>query len=112
MYYFSNDGYTIRKVDPSKVGTDKWDTKTDIYWSDNNFVYFEYNNNLWTCSFNDSLGVWQIGYTYNMTESAPSAPTQDGTYVLKATVLNGKVTYSWVVDEVPQAVQITNQILG
>ena len=111
LYYFSNDGYTIRKVDPSKVGTDKWDTKTDIYWSDNSFVYFEYNNNLWTCSFNDSLGVWQIGYTYNMTESAPEAPTQDGTYVLKATVLNGKVTYSWVVDEVPQAVQITNQIL-
>ena len=109
LYYFWDSG--IRKVDPSQVGTDKWDTITDIYWLSSNYVYFEYNNNLWTTVFDDSLGVYQFGYTYNMTESAPAAPTQDGTYVLKATVLNGQVTYSWVVDEVPQAVQITNQIL-
>ena len=111
LYYFSNDGSTIKKVDPSKVGTDKWDTPTYIYWSAVDYVYFEYNNNLWTCTFNDSLGVYQFGYTYSITKSAPAVPTQDGTYVLKATVLNGQVTYSWEVDEVPQAVQITNQIL-
>ena len=104
LYYFGDN--QIRKVDPSKVGTDKWDTVTDIYFSDSNFVYFEYNNNLWTITDNN-----QIGYTYNMTKSAPAVPTQDGTYVLKATVLNGQVTYSWVVDEVAQALQITNQIL-
>ena len=112
LYYFSNDSDTIRKFDPSKIDTNEWDTKTDIYLSDSNFVYFEYDNNLWTCSYNDSLGVYQLGYTYSIIKSAPAAPTQNGTYVLKATVLNGKVTYSWVVDEVPQAVQITNQILG
>ena len=110
LYYFGVGGI-IRKVDPSKFDSYEFDTKTDIYWSDSNYVYFEYNNNLWTCSFNDSLGVDQIGYTYGITKSAPAVPTQDGTYVLKATVLNGKVTYSWVVDEIPQAVQITNQIL-
>ena len=111
LYYFSSDSNTIRKVDPSQVGTDKWDTRTDIYLSSDDNVYVEYNNNLWTCSFNDSLGVYQFGYTYGIIKSAPAAPTQNGTYVLKATVLNGKVTYSWVVDEVAQALQITNQIL-
>lgn len=109
MYYFGN--INIRKVDPSKFDSYEWDTRTDIYWSSSD-VYFEYDNNLWTIGYNDSLGVDQFGYTYGITKSAPAAPTQDGTYVLKATVLNGKVTYSWVVDEVPQAVQITNQILG
>ena len=53
----------------------------------------------------------KIGYLYDLNINTPAVPTQDGTYVLKATVLNGKVTYSWVVDEIPQAVQITNQIL-
>lgn len=109
LYYFGNN--FIRKVDPSKVDTYDFDTTTDIYVSSSSYVYFEYDNNLWTTT-NDSLGINQIGYTYNITKSAPAEPTQDGTYVLKATVLNGKVTYSWVVDEVAQAVQITNQILG
>ena len=111
LYYFSNDSNTIRKVDPSQAYTDEWDTPTDIYVSGYEFVYVEYNNNLWTTVYNDSLGVYQFGYTYGITKSAPAAPIQDGTYVLKATVLNGKVTYSWVVDEVAQALQITNQIL-
>ena len=97
----------------SKIDTgDEWDTRTDIYLSSAENVYVEYNNNIWTTVHNDSLGVYQLGYTYSIIKSAPAAPTQNGTYVLKATVLNGKVTYSWVVDEVAQALQITNQILG
>lgn len=110
LYYFGDSGI-IRKVDPSKFDSYEFDTKTDIYCSDSIFVYVEYNNKLWATKYNDSLGVDEFGYIYGITKSAPAAPTQDGTYVLKATVLNGKVTYSWVVDEVPQAVQITNQIL-
>ena len=110
LHYFG--GSRIRKVDPSKVDSgEEFDTPTDIYWSVPENVYFEYNNKLWTCEYNDSLGMYQIGYTYSIIKSAPAAPTQNGTYVLKATVLNGQVTYSWVVDEVPQALQITNQIL-
>ena len=107
LYYFW--GNIVRKVDPSQVGTSEWDTGTDIYLSD--YVYVEYDNKLWTTKYNDSLGVNEFGYTYSIIKSAPAAPTQDGTYVLKATVLNGQVTYSWVVDEVAQALQITNQIL-
>lgn len=105
FYYFRDN--IIRKVDPSQVGTSEWDTETDIYLSSSEYVYVEYDNKLWTITDNN-----QFGYTYGITKSAPAVPTSDGTYVLKATVLNGKVTYSWVVDEVPQAVQITNQILG
>ena len=48
---------------------------------------------------------------YEIIYEKPEVPASDGTYVLKATVLNGQVTYSWVVDEVAQALQITNQIL-
>ena len=110
LYYFGNN--KIRKVDPSKIDTgDEWDTVADIYLSNSENVYVEYDNNLWTIGYNGSLGVNQFGYTYSIIKSAPAAPTQNGTYVLKATVLNGKVTYSWVVDEVAQALQITNQIL-
>ena len=109
LYYFGDN--QIRKVDPSKFNSYEFDTRTDIYLSGSESLYVEYNNNLWTIGYNDSLGVHQFGYTYGITKLAPAAPTQDGTYVLKATVLNGKVTYSWVVDEVAQALQITNQIL-
>lgn len=28
--------------------------------------------------------------------SSPQVPSTDGTYILKATVLNGEVTYEWV----------------
>ena len=110
LYYFGNN--QIRKIDPSKFDTYEFDTRTDIYLSSADSVYVEYNNKLWTIGYNDSLGLHQFGYTYGITKSAPAAPSQNGTYVLKATVLNGKVTYSWVVDEVAQALQITNQILG
>ena len=109
LYYFWENN--IRKVDPSQIGTSEWDTITDIYLLSAENVYVEYDNKLWTTVYNDSLGVYQLGYTYSIIKSAPAAPTQNGTYVLKATVLNGKVTYSWVVDEVAQALQITNQIL-
>lgn len=94
MYYFSD--MIIRKVDPSQVGTDQWDTITDIYFTSWDAAYVEYDNKIWTLKFNDSLGYNQLGYTYNVTESVPAVPAQDGTYVLKATVLNGAVTYSWV----------------
>ena len=93
MYYISD---VIRKVDPSQVGTDQWDTTTNIYLTGWDVAYVEYDNKLWTVKYKDSLSYNQLGYTYNVTESVPAVPAQDGTYVLKATVLNGAVTYSWV----------------
>ena len=63
----------------------------------------------------DRLLYYNERYTlcslYEIIYEKPEVPASDGTYVLKATVLNGQVTYSWVVDEVAQALQITNQIL-
>lgn len=107
LYYFNNNN--VMKVDPSHVGTDQWDVQTNIYYTSWNFVYVEYGNKIWTVD--NTIG--QFGYTYDITESVPEVPASDGTYVLKATVLNGQVTFSWVVDEeVAQAVQITNEILG
>lgn len=95
LYYFTYSE-KIRKVDPSQVGTDQWDTATDIYYTGWEVVYVEYDSKIWTVKNNNSLGYNQLGYTYNVTASAPAVPAQDGTYVLKATVLNGQVTYSWV----------------
>lgn len=91
LYYFTAN--TVRKIDPSAVGTDQWDVQTNIYYTNWNNVYAEYDNNIWTVDTNN-----QIGYTYDVTESFPEVPAADGTYVLKATVLNGQVTYSWVLD--------------
>jgi hypothetical protein len=95
LYYFTSA--TVRKVDPS-VSTDQWDTATDIYYSGWDIVYVEYDNKIWTGNFNNTLNQNQLGYTYDVTESVPVVPASDGTYVLKATVLNGQVTYSWVLE--------------
>ncbi len=107
LYYF---GYNvIRKVDPSQVGTDSWDVETDIYVDNYDWAYIEYNNKLWIAYSDNYL---KFGYTYNLTETLPEVPAQNGTYVLKAVRTSSGVTYSWVVDEVAQAVQITNEILS
>lgn len=92
LYYFNNNN--VRKVDPSQVGTDQWDVQTNIYYTSWNNVYVEYDNKIWTVD--GTIG--QFGYTYDIIESFPEVPAADGTYVLKATVLNGQVTYSWVLD--------------
>lgn len=107
LYYFAGDPENpiIRKVNPS-IGNYS-DIKTDIYISNADYVYAVYDNKLWT--YVNTPGDESFGYTYS--KITPEVPASNGTYVLKATVLNGQVTYSWVVDEVPQAVQITNQIL-
>ena len=76
---------------------------------------------LHTIKFNTFVGAtdrllyynerYRLCSLYEIIYEKPEVPATDGTYVLKATVLNGQVTYSWVVDEVAQALQITNQIL-
>ena len=86
--------------------------QTDIFYSTWDTAYVVYDNNIWTVKYNDSLGYNQLGYTYDLTESFPEVPNTNGTYVLKAVRTNAGVTYSWVTDEVPQAIQITNQILS
>ena len=69
-------------------------------------LYIAYGGHL--CAMSDSEFI----STYDYIESKPEVPSVNGTYVLKATYNNGTVTYSWIADEVPQAVQITNEILS
>ena len=98
------------RVDPLNPTVDL-EIDTDFYHIDQNdgynYFYGEYDHQLYTTNQR-----YEFGYCQKVTESVPAVPAQDGTYVLKATVLNGQVTYSWVVDEVAQAVQITNEILS
>ena len=48
--------------------------------------------------FADTLsGYAQISLVQEMINTvSPQVPSTDGTYILKATVLNGEVTYEWV----------------
>ena len=86
----------IHKVDPTKVGTDDFDVQTN--WLNVGYynVAIEYDSKLYIG--NGNVYPNNFGYTYDVTESVPAVPQADGTYTLKATVLNGQVTYSWVAD--------------
>ena len=111
LFKYNNDLYINNSEDVFKynTSTDKFDKVDNIgVFSNSSYynIYFELDGKLYTVKGE------KIGYLYDLNINAPEVPASDGTYVLKATVLNGQVTYSWVVDEVPQAVQITNQILG
>ena len=81
-------------------------TLTGISLESTDYFFGAYGNNLYY--FKSYANLCK---SYDLDIQKPKVPTQNGTYVLKATVLNGQVTYSWVVDEVAQALQITNQIL-
>lgn len=86
----------IHKVDPTKVGTDDFDVQTDWLNYGSSVVAIEYDSKLYIG--NGNVYPNNFGYTYDVTESLPTVPASDGTYTLKATVLNGQVTYSWVAD--------------
>ena len=81
-------------------------TLTGISLTSTDYFFGAYGNNLYYFK-----SYSELFKSYDLDIQKPAVPSQNGTYVLKATVLNGKVTYSWVVDEVAQALQITNQIL-
>lgn len=102
-YIFEVDLSRANPSDPYGAGLM---VQTNIFYTDPWTFYGESNGKLYTFSNND------LGTCTSTSKSTPAVPAQDGTYVLKATVLNGQVTYSWVVDEVAQAVQITNEILS
>ena len=108
---FVNNGYVIVKVDFSLVGVeDVISVETNIQLAGNNteLFYCEYNNKMYCYGHNSNY----FGYCYSLTEEVPEVPATNGTYVLKAVRTNSGVTYSWVLDEVAQAVQITNEILS
>ena len=94
LCYFSSN--MIHKVDPTKVGTDDFDVQTGWFNVGYYNVAIEYDSKLYIG--NGNVYPNNFGYTYDVTETVPAVPQADGTYTLKATVLNGQVTYSWVAD--------------
>ena len=99
----------VFKVDFSKVGiVDNLMTLTTIPYTDSLCFYGEYNGHVY---YNSETGG-RLNYCYGIGESLPEVPNTNGTYVLKAVRTSSGVTYSWVLDEVAQAVQITNEILS
>ena len=93
LYYF--DDVSVRKLNPSQVGTDQWDIRTNILYTYSKYIYIEYNNKLYlVCDNNEN----NFGYCYGIEETTPEVPATDGTYVLKAVRAGDQITYNWVLD--------------
>lgn len=102
FYYYSGDGSIIRKIDVAQANTDNFDVATNIpsgKGSGQNYPpIFEYDGKY--CTERNYSGNEQFCYTYDYSYWTPQVNTSvDGTYTLKATVLNGEVTYSWELDQ-------------
>ena len=93
LYYFGGNG--IHKIDPSQAGTDQWDVTTDILYTSWEALYVEYNNKLYLTNSNVTNN---FGYCYDVTETTPTVPSTNGTYVLKAVRSGDQVTFSWVLE--------------
>ena len=93
LYYLDN--VSVRKLNPSQVGTDQWDIRTNILYTDSKYIYIEYNNKLYLVSDNNENN---FGYCYGVEETTPEVPATDGTYSLKAVRSGDQITYNWVLD--------------
>ena len=115
MFAFDGDVYfefnsTVYKIDLTKVGTqDPIYVETDIFCSNSQYFCGGVNDVLYTVNYDIAF---HLGYVWGENSSAPVVPVSNGTYVLKAVRTSSGVTYSWEIDEVAQAVQITNNILS
>lgn len=89
--FFTSDS-CVNKVDILNGYCDQ----TDIWFLGSEYFYTEYDSHMYT--YDGNTGAF--GYVYGMEEETPEVPDTDGTYVLKATVLNGEVSYEWVPDNV------------
>ena len=95
LYYVDND--SVRKLNPSQVGTDQWDIPTKILYTESDNIYIEYNNKLYLANNNVTDGN-NFGYCYGIEETTPEVPASDGTYSLKAVRAGDQITYNWVLD--------------
>ena len=93
LYYLDN--VSVHKLNPSQVGTDQWDIRTNILYTDYNYIYIEYNNKLYLVNPNSEN---DFGYCYDVKETTPEVPASDGTYSLKAVRSGDQITYNWVLD--------------
>ena len=92
------------------VGLDDTDTQVctfQLYTQDYEDAGFVFSSTLsdgdvinFTCTISESaIYAWNRIDVQPTGTSLPTAPTADGTYVLKATVSSGVVTYSWVAEQ-------------
>lgn len=93
LYYLDN--VSVRKLNPSQVGTDQWDIPTKILYTGWDSLYIEYNNKLYITNPNSENN---FGYCYGFEETTPEVPASDGTYSLKAVRSGDQITYNWVLD--------------
>ena len=93
LYYL--DSSSVRKLNPSQVGTDQWDIPTNILYTAWYSVYVEYNNKLY---LGNNGEINNFGYCYDIEETTPEVPASDGTYTLKAVRAGDQITYNWVLD--------------
>lgn len=103
FYYYADSSTIIRKIDVSASGTDDFDVATNIpsgKGSGQNYPpIFEYDGKY--CTERNYNGNEQFCYTYDYSYWTPQPDTSvDGTYTLKATVVSGEITYSWVLDQI------------
>ena len=94
LYYLGGDD-VVHKLNPSQVGTDQWDIKTNILYTDSDSLYIEYNNKLYLVKDDTENN---FGYCYGVEETTPEVPATDGTYSLKAVRSGDQITYNWVLD--------------
>lgn len=95
LYYLDN--VSVRKLNPSQVGTDQWDIPTNILYTNYDFIYVEYNNKLYLANDGVTDGN-HFGYCYGIEDNTPEVPASDGTYSLKAVRAGDQITYNWVLD--------------
>lgn len=92
---FPSSDNKFKKIDFSKVNNNEIvdiSRDTEIPYYPSNFHY-DYNGRLFF-----GLGEGEFAYCYDMDEELPVPDVGDGTYVLKATVLNGNIHYEWILD--------------
>ena len=99
LYYYGDFG--VRKICPWCSDPD-FDIQTNIPVSRNSSSQqyppiLDYNGKYYTTERIESAEYFNYTYEYYYWTPQPDTST-DGTYTLKATVLNGQVTYSWVAD--------------
>ena len=87
----------VHKLDLSKVGTYEFETQLN-YVPEGEDYRGPWTDGTDTCMMVCDSGEFWLMYDLNY--SKPEVPSTDGTYVLKATVQDGEVTYEWVPDNV------------
>ena len=100
LYYYAYG--SVRRVNP--YSGLEFDVQTNIpvsrYWQAQNYPpILNYKGKYYTTLCNNNNEFFTYTYEYSYWTPKPDTST-DGTYTLKASVVNGQVTYEWVLDQI------------